>query len=286
MTAHQIVVTGASGQLGRLVVEALLERGVTADRIVATARDTSKIADLADRGVQIRAADYTDRASLDAALAGADRVLLVSSSEVGQRSSQHQNVIDAAVAAGVDLLAYTSIAKADTGGLALAAEHLATEEALAASGLRHVLLRNGWYVENYTDQLASTLEHGTVLGAAGDGVVSAATRGDLAEAAATVLLAEDPARVHELGGAGFTLTDLAATISDVTGQAITYTDLPVEAYEAALAGAGVPAPFAAILADSDAGIARGALQVPVTDLERLLGRPATPLAEAVKAATV
>src|SRR6478672_9706398 len=186
-----LLVTGASGHLGRLVVEALLEHGTPAAQIVAIARTPESISDLADRGVQVRRADYTDPASLDAAFAGGDRLLLVSGSEVGQRIAQHANVIDAAKRSGVSFVAYTSITRADTSDLVLAAEHRATEELLAASGLPHALLRNSWYLENYTGQLSTFLEHGVVLGAAGEGRVSAATRADYADAAAIVLAGED-----------------------------------------------------------------------------------------------
>ncbi|HWJ10493.1 MAG TPA: NmrA family NAD(P)-binding protein, partial [Nocardioides sp.] len=197
---------------------------------------------------------------------------------------QHQNVIDAARAAGVQLLAYTSIANADTSGIILAAEHRATEEAVVAAGLPHSFLRNSWYLENYSGQLATYTEHGTVLGAAGDGQVSAATRGDFAEAAAAVLLLERPAEVYELGGAAFSLKELAATVGELTGTDVTYTDLPAEELTAVLVGAGLPEGYAAVLADADLGLARGELYVERTDLEGLLGRPATSLSDALRAA--
>lgn len=281
-----VLVTGASGHLGRLVVESLLDRGGPAADVVATARDLDAIADLAARGVQTRRADYTDPASLDAALAGVDRVLLVSSSAVGSRVEQHANVIDAAARAGVDLLVYTSIANADTGGLALAAEHLETERLLRESGVPTALLRNGWYVENYTGNLDPVLATGTVVGSAGDGKVSAAARRDYAEAAAVVLLADDQAgKVYELGGdVPFTLAEYAATLAEATGRKIGYRDLTVEEHQAVLESAGLPAPYAALLVDSDQGIARGALRVESGDLSRLIGRPTTSLADAVRAA--
>lgn len=277
-------VTGATGHLGHLAVTSLLAHGVAADQIVAIGRNTERLAELAELGVTTRVADYSDRASLDAALAGVDRLLLVSGSEVGQRVPQHLNVIAAAEAAGVDLVAYTSIPNADTSDMALAEEHLATEQALAASGLRHTFLRNGWYLENYTEQLPTHLEHGAILGSAGDGRVSAATRADLAEAAALALLAEDPKAVHELGGDAFSLTELAATVSAETGRDVSYVDLPAEEFARTLAGAGVPEAFAQVLADSDLGLARGELFVEGDDLTELLGRPATTLVEAVRSA--
>lgn len=282
-----IVITGATGQLGRLVVEALLESGVPADQIVAAGRELGKVADLAGRGVQVRQIDYQDPASLRHAFAGAGKVLLISGSEVGQRIEQHRNAIEAARDAGVGLIAYTSIANADRTDMQLAAEHHATEEALSASGLPYALLRNGWYLENYTDQLSSYLEHGTVLGSAGDGRVSAATRADYARAAAAVLLRDDQSgKVYELGGdVAFTLSELAEEVSAAAGRPVSYRDLPVNEYAELLVGAGLPAGYAAILADSDQGIARGELLVTSGDLRRLLGRPTTTLREAVRTAT-
>ncbi|MEH0843544.1 SDR family oxidoreductase [Micromonospora sp. CPCC 205711] len=279
-----IVVTGATGQLGRLIVESLLRRGVSAGQIVALGRDVSRLSDLADRGVVVRAADYTDPASLRAAFAGAEKLMFVSGSEAGRRVAQHRNVIAAAREAGVGLVAYTSIAHADTAEMALAAEHRVTEEELRASGLPYVLLRNSWYLENYTGQLPTYLAHG-VAGSAGNGRVSAATRADYAEAAAEVLTTDGHAgRTYELGGEAFTLTELAAEVARQSGREVGYTDLPVEAYTALLVSAGLPEPYAATLADADRGLARGELYVPVQDLEKLIGRRPTSLAEAVHAA--
>ncbi len=279
-----VVVTGATGHLGRLAVEALLERGVPAEQIVATGRRVETLSDLADRGVGVRRADYTDPESLRAAFAGAEKVLLVSGSEVGRRVPQHGNVIAAAKDAGVRLIAYTSIPKADTSTLLLAAEHKATEQILAESGVPHVVLRNGWYTENYTGQLATYLQHG-IVGSAGTGRVSAATRADYAEAAAAVLAGDGHAgKVYELGGEAFTLSELAATVSSVTGQDVTYTDVPVEQYTQILVSAGLPEPVAAVFADGDRGVADGELFVPTDDLVALIGRAPTPLTEAVSAA--
>lgn len=278
------VITGATGQLGRLVVDSLLAKGVPAEQVVALGRDEERLAGLAALGVTTRRVDYADAAGLAAAFDGADRVLLISGSEVGQRLPQHQNVIDAAAAAGVRLLAYTSIANADTSGIILAAEHKATEEAIVAAGLPHTFLRNSWYLENYSGQLATYTEHGTVLGAAGDGQVSAASRADFAEAAAAALLLEQPAEVYELGGAAFSLKELAATVSEVTGTDVTYTDVPAEELTKVLVGAGLPEGYAAVLADADLGLGRGDLYVDRADLEGLLGRPATSLADGLRAA--
>ncbi|MFE5836837.1 SDR family oxidoreductase [Arthrobacter sp. NPDC056493] len=283
-----IVITGATGQLGRLVVEALLESGLPAGRIVAAGRTVHRIADLGKRGVQVRSIDYSQPESLRQAFAGADKVLLVSGSEVGQRVEQHRNAINAAKEAGVGLIGYTSIANADTTAMQLAAEHLATEEILRDSGVPFALLRNGWYLENYTGQLPVQVQHGAVFGSAGDGRVSAAARADYAAAAAAVLLRDDQAgKVYELGGDhAFTLSELAGEVSAASGKPVTYTNLPAEKYTQVLVEAGLPEPYAAILADSDLGIARGDLLVTSGDLSALLGRPTTPLREAVQAAAV
>jgi NAD(P)H dehydrogenase (quinone) len=279
-----IAVTGATGQLGRIVVSSLLDRGVDPAQLVAVVRDPAKATDLAERGVQVRVADYTDPDALRAAFAGVDRLLLVSSSVVGQRDAQHANVIAAAEVAGVGLLAYTSILNAGTTTMQLAAEHQATERRLETSSLPTVLLRNGWYVENYTDQLASTLEHG--LAGSGQGVgFQPVARADYAEAAAAVLVSgEDQAgRAYELAGDQVvTLADIATFISDAAGRPVEYHDLPVAAYAEVLVGAGLPAAIAEILADSSAAIARGELSSDSGDLARLLGRPTTPVADVIR----
>jgi NAD(P)H dehydrogenase (quinone) len=279
-----IVVTGATGHLGRLAVESLLDRGVPAAEIVATGRRVEKLADLADRGVVVRPADYDDPDSLRAAFAGAEKLLLVSGSEVGQRVAQHANVIAAAQDSGVELIAYTSILKADTSSLLLAQEHRATEQALAASGIPYVLLRNSWYLENYTAQLPVYLEHG-IAGAAGSGRVSAATRADYAEAAAAVLTGEGhEGAVYELGGPAFSMDELAEAVSAATGRTVSYTDLPVEQFTAVLVGAGLPEPVAAVFADGDRGLAQGELLTDGSDLEKLIGRAPTALSGALAAA--
>ncbi|WP_427136419.1 SDR family oxidoreductase [Pseudarthrobacter sp. S9] len=282
-----IVITGATGQLGRHVVEALLERNVPAEEIVATGRSIEKLADFAARGVQVKSMDYDDPASVAAALTGARKVLLISSSEVGKnRPAQHRTVIEAAKAEGVDLLAYTSNANADANKTLLGKDHKATEAILAEAGVPFTLLRNGYYFENWTDQIEGTLVQGALVGSAGDGRVNAATRADYAEAAATVLLADDQAgKVYELGGdVAFTVTDLAAEISAAAGKTIVYRDLPAPEYVAMLVGVGVPEAFAEILADSDLGLARGDLLVAGEDLRTLIGRPTTTLTEAVRSA--
>ncbi|MFD7023816.1 SDR family oxidoreductase [Promicromonospora sukumoe] len=280
-------VTGATGHLGRLVVQELLSRGVPAADVVAIARTPEKAADLAELGAQVREGDYDRPETLATALVGVQRLLLVSGSEPGVRVPQHTAVIDAAKAAGVERIAYTSILNADDTTNPLAGEHQATEQVLRASGLSVTLLRNGWYTENYTARLAEFVERGEIVGATGDGKVSAAPRADYAGAAAADLLADDaaaPVVVHELGGSAFTFTELAATISDVTGAPVAYRDLSVEAFAADLQQAGLDAGTAGFVAGIDASIAAGDLQTDSDDLDRLLGRPATPLADVVRAA--
>jgi NAD(P)H dehydrogenase (quinone) len=280
------VITGATGHLGRLVVQELLSRGVPAGDITATGRDITKVKDLADRGVRVLAIDYDDPASLDAAFRGADRILLVSASEPGRRARQHENAIDAAVRAGAGLLAYTSIANAGTTSMRLAAEHQATEAALRASGLTYALLRNSWYVENYTAQVPAILQRGSLAGSAGDGRVSAATRADYAAAAAAVLTGDGHAgRAYELGGdEAFTLAELAAEIGAQAGEPVGYLDLPEDEYARLLTSAGLPEAAAVTLADADRGLARGDLFVDSGHLRQLIGRPTTTLREAVAAA--
>ncbi|MFG1782984.1 SDR family oxidoreductase [Rhodococcus oryzae] len=279
-----IAITGATGHLGRLVVESLLARGADAGDLVAVVRDPGKAADLAAKGVQVRAADYTDLAALESALAGVDKLLLISSSEVGQRLAQHTNVIEAAKTAGVAFVAYTSVLDAANSALTLAQEHKATEEVLAASDIEHALLRNGWYWENYTTDLAGTIERGVLAGAAGDGRVAAAARADYAEAAAAVLLADGQAgKVYELGGdERLTLAELAAAISAAAGKTVVYQDLSEDQFGAALESAGLPAVYAGMLANSDAGIKAGALDTTSGDLQTLIGRSSTPVAEVLR----
>lgn len=278
-----IAVTGATGQLGRLVVEALISRGAAPGEIIAAVRDTTRAAGLAARGVQVREADYDRPETLASAFAGVDRLLLVSGNEVGKRVPQHTAVVEAARAAGVRFLAYTSILRADTSTIGLAPEHLATEQVIAGSGLPYALLRNGWYTENYTGQLGTALSTGAFLGSAGDGRIAAATRADYAEAAAAVLLSGEPG-VYELGGEAFTMAGLAAEVTRQSGTPVEYRNLPVAEYRAALVGAGLPEGYAGLLADTDLKIADGELDTDSDDLSRLIGRPATPLADAVATA--
>lgn len=278
-----IVVTGASGQLGRLTIASLLERGVAAGEITATARDVERVKDLGEKGVVVRAADYADPASLHAAFRGAERVLLVSGHPGSDRVAEHRNVLEAARDAGVGLLAYTSIVNADTSGMIVAEDHAATETLIADSGVPFVFLRNSWYHENYTARIPAFLQHGSVIGGAGDGRVSGAARVDYAQAAAEVLTGQGHAhQVYELGGdPAYTLAELAAEISGQSGADVRYVDVPEAAHTRALTDGGLPLPLAQLLADADQGIRRGGLYTDSGDLVRLIGRSTIPLADAV-----
>jgi NAD(P)H dehydrogenase (quinone) len=278
-------VTGASGQLGQLVVDGLLDAGVPAVDIVAVVRTPTKVADLAARGVQVRAGDYDQPDSLPAALAGVDVLMFVSGSQAGVRVPQHAAVVKAAQQAGVGRIVYTSILRADTSQIALAAEHKATEEMLIGSGIPYTFLRNSWYIENYTAQLPAFLARGEIVGAADDGRVSAATRADYAAAAVTVLTTPGHENaVYELGGPAFTLAELARTISDVTGVDVVYRNVTVPELVAVLESAGLPSATATFVAALDEATARGDLETSDAELVALIGRPATPLAEAIQAA--
>ena len=280
-----IVITGATGQLGRLVIQSLLGK-VPAAQIVAAVRQPARAADLAALGVQVRQADYTQPATLDAAFKGATKVLLISSSEIGQRDAQHRNVVDAAKRAGVSLLAYTSLLHADTSPLGLSADHKATEAYIKAAGLPYVFLRNGWYNENYLASIQPALQHGAFIGSAGEGRIASAARADYAEAAATVLTQDGQAgKTYELAGdAAYTLSEFAAELSRQSGKTVPYVNLPQAKYRQALLGADLPEPLADLLADSDVGASKGGLYDGGKQLSRLIGRPTTPLATSMKQA--
>ncbi|WP_127131487.1 SDR family oxidoreductase [Georgenia sp. SYP-B2076] len=285
MTTYAI--TGATGLFAPLVIDQLLERGVAPGDVVAVARTPERAADLAGRGIQVREGDYDKPETLDAALAGVDTLLLVSGSEVGRRVPQHTNVIEAAKRVGVSRILYTSVLRADTTALVLAPEHKATEEAILSSGLTSTLLRNGWYTENYTDQLATYLAQGVVVHAAGEGRIAAATRADFAEAAAVALL-EDGAEsaVYELAGPAFTYDDLASALTEVTGTSVVASAVFATELTEILTGAGLDAGLVGFLVTVDGDIARGDLDGDSAELERLLGRPVTSLTDAVRAALV
>ncbi|KPN91360.1 SDR family oxidoreductase [Pseudomonas nunensis] len=280
-----IAVTGATGQLGRLVIDSLLKT-VNPHEIVALVRDPLKAQDLGAKGVNVRQADYNQPETLLGALVGVQRLLLISSSEVGQRTAQHRAVIEAAKSSGVQLLAYTSMLHADKSTLGLAVEHRDTERALVESGLNYVLLRNGWYSENYTASVSPAVEHGAILGCAQEGRISSAARKDYADAAAVVLTSEGQAgKVYELAGdESYSLSELATEVAKQSGKTVVYNDLPQEQYKAVLIGLGLPAEFAGLLADSDAAAAKGDLFDDSRQLSELLGRPTTLIAQSVSAA--
>ncbi|WP_432102966.1 SDR family oxidoreductase [Streptomyces sp. bgisy091] len=279
-----IVVTGATGALGRLVVERLLAT-VDAGSVVAVVRDKEKAADLAARGVELRIADYDRPESLAGAFRAGDRVLLISANEVGRRVPQHTALIEAAKAAGVAQLAYTGVLGGPDADFELAAEHKVTERLILDSGLPYTFLRNGWYTENYLN-LAPVLEHGAVVANAGDGRIASASRADYADAAAAVLTGEGHlGATYELSGdTAWSLAEFADMVSEATGREIAYRNVPAAAHQEILVGAGLPEPFAAILVDVDEAIARGLLAGTSGDLARLIGRPTTPLADSVAAA--
>jgi NAD(P)H dehydrogenase (quinone) len=280
-----IVVTGASGKLGHHVIQGLLKK-LKPSEIVSAVRNPSKAADLKALGVQVREADYEKPETLHSVLAGAQKVLLISSNDLGKRAIQHQAVINAAKSAGVSLLAYTSVLRANSSGLGLAKEHLDTERAILASGLPYVFLRNGWYLENHTENLASALQHGVIMGAAGKGRFASASREDYALAAVAVLTsARQENKTYELAGdSSFTLADLAEEVSKRSGKKVVYKDMPAADYEKALVGFGLPAPLAHLLADSDTGASKGDLDSNSHDLSKLIGRATTSLAQAVQKA--
>lgn len=279
-----IAITGATGQLGHLVIEQLLKT-VQASQIVAIVRNPAKAQALSQQGIVVRQADYTDEAAFTTALSGVDKLLLISSSEVGQRATQHQNVINAAKTAGVKFIAYTSLLHADNSPLGLHVEHVATEKALAASGIPYALLRNGWYTENYLASAPPALEHGVFIGAAGEGKIASATRADYAAAAAKVIAEEGHAgKVYELAGDhGWTLSELAAELSKQSGKPVTYQNLSEADFAAALKSVGLPAGLADMLADSDVGASKGGLFDDSHTLSKLIGRATTPLAQSIKA---
>ncbi|MDX6021720.1 SDR family oxidoreductase [Scandinavium sp. V105_16] len=278
-----IAITGATGQLGHLVIDNLLKT-VPANQLVAIVRNPAKAQALSSQGIVVRQGDYSDEASLKSALQGVDKLLLISGSEVGQRATQHRNVINAAKAAGVKFIAYTSLLHADKSPLGLHHEHVDTENMLAASGIPFTLLRNGWYTENYLASAPPAIEHGVFIGAAGDGKIASATRADYAAAAARVISEEGHAgKVYELAGDNaWTLSELAAELSKQSGKNVRYQNLSEADFAAALKGVGLPAGLADMLADSDVGASKGGLFDDSRTLSTLIQRPTTPLSESVK----
>ncbi|HDQ0421245.1 NAD(P)H:quinone oxidoreductase [Escherichia coli] len=277
-----IAITGATGQLGHYVIESLMKT-VPASQIVAIVRNPAKAQALTAQGITVRQADYGDEAALTSALQGVEKLLLISSSEVGQRAPQHRNVINAAKAAGVKFIAYTSLLHADKSPLGLADEHIETEKMLADSGIVYTLLRNSWYSENYLASAPAALKHGVFIGAAGDGKIASATRADYAAAAARVISeAGHEGKVYELAGdSAWTLTQLAAELTKQSGKQVTYQNLSEADFAAALKSVGLPDGLADMLADSDVGASKGGLFDNSKTLSKLIGRPTTTLAESV-----
>lgn len=277
-----IAITGASGQLGRLVIDTLLKH-TDAKNLIAIVRNPEKVTDLKEAGIEIRQADYTDTAIWPEVLNGVKKLLLISSSEVGQRAVQHANVIEGAKKANLELLAYTSLLHADSSPLPLREEHLETETMLKNSGIPHVLLRNGWYTENYAASVPSALEHGSFFGAAGKGRISSAARADYAEAAAKVLLAESQqGKVYELAGdTDYSLAEFTDKIAELSQKEIKYVNMSQQEYHKLLVDVGLPEPVAALLAESDYGASQNGLFDNKRQLSSLIGRPTTPPAETI-----
>ncbi|ROO90232.1 NAD(P)H dehydrogenase (quinone) [Actinocorallia herbida] len=277
-------VTGATGHLGQLVVRALLGRGVPPADVVAIARTPAKAAELEALGVTVREGDYGRPETLASALAGVDRLLLVSGNELGTRVQGHRNVIAAAKDAGVSRIAYTSVLRAGSTELSLAPDHLATEDAIRDSGLPYVLLRNSFYTEVYLAKIPAALKTGEIVDATANRPASTATRADYAEAAAAALTGDPQNVIYELGGAPFTLSEFARALSDASGTEVAHRNVTPAELTEVLKGAGLDGATAAFVASLDDGQARGELYTDSTDLADLLGRAPTPFAEALRAA--
>jgi NAD(P)H dehydrogenase (quinone) len=282
-TESSILVTGSTGKLGRHVIDHLLTAGINPGEIVGLARDSEKARDLADRGIDIQIGDYTKPDTLSEAVEGVDELLLISSSEVGERVEHHRNVIDAAKEHDVGFIAYTSLLNADSSLLGIADEHVATEETIRDSGIPYTFLCNGWYTENYTEQIDQALKQGAFVGCAGDGRISVATRSDYAEAAVTVLTEDGhDGEVYELGGDdAITMAELAEEVTQQSDTEVVYQDLSEDEHMDALTEQGVPESQASTLVEMDRAIAEGELYTESDDLRQLIGHPTTPLAEAV-----
>lgn len=280
----KIAITGATGQLGQLVVDSLLKHQ-DASNLVLLVRDVTKAKHYQDKGAVVKAFDYDQPEQLSESLNGVDRLLLISGSEVGRRVVQHQHVIDAAKKAGVQHVIYTSVLHADQSTLGLAQEHRETEALIQKSGLTYTILRNGWYTENYTQSVPQVIEHGALYGAANNGKISSATRLDYAEAAANVLSSNGHEnKIYELAGSSsYTLTDLAETLSTITGKEITYENLPADAYSKLLLDIGLPQFVVDVVVDADVQASQGALYSESKDLEVLLERKTTSLNDVLSA---
>ena len=279
----KIAITGATGQLGHHVIQALLTK-TDAQNIVALVRDLNKAQHLKAQGVELRHFDYDQTGTLAPALEGIDKLLLISANEIGRRTPQHQAVIQAAQQSNVPYIAYTSLLNADASTLGLSQEHRETEALIKNSGLTYTFLRNNWYTENYLAGLSHAIESGTLYGAANDGKISSASRIDYAEAAATVLVSDvHENKIYELAGStAFTLQDLANAISEVSGQAVQYKNLTSEQYHQALVQAGLPTGLVDVIVDADVKTQTGAMFSDSKDLEKLIGRKTTSIQEEIK----
>lgn len=275
-----IAITGATGALGQLALIALKARAPQAD-VVALVRDPAKIT-----GTPARVFDYTKAETLAPALKGIDTLVLISSNDFNDRAGQHRAVITAAKTAGVKRIIYTSILKGDASPMILAQDHIATEAALKASGIPAIILRNGWYTENYTGSLKASVEHGALIGSSAEGRIASAARADYAEAIAVTAVDNSHAsKTYELAGdIPHTMAEFAAEVSNQVGKAIPFNNLPKDTYAGILQSFGLPEAFASILADSDDTAARGSLLDESHTLSKLIGRPTTPIATTIKAA--
>ena len=281
----KIAITGATGQLGNLVIEQLLQL-TAAQNIVALVRKIDKAEHFKVQSIEPREFDYDRPETLVPALSGIDKLLLISANEIGRRTPQHQAVIDAAKVAGVPYLAYTSLLRADTSPLGLAQEHRETEKLIQDSGITYTFLRNNWYSENYLAGVAHTIEIGTLFGAAQDGRISSASRIDYAEAAAKVLTSTGHEnKTYELAGSeSFSLSDLATFIGQAVNKDIIYQNLSAEEYTQGLTQAGLPAGLVDVIVDADIQTIQGAMYSDSKDLEQLIGHKTTSIQDAIKAA--
>ena len=281
-----IAVTGATGELGRIVCRLLSERRPEVS-VVALVRDPAKADLLAGLGIELRTFDYDRPETLQPALVGVDKLLLISGNAVGERERQHRAVIEAAKAANIGLIAYTSVLRASETTLPIAAEHKATEAILRSAGVPYVLLRHGWYLENYAFRIKVAVGSGVLADCAGDGRISAAARRDYAEAAVAILTSPENqvGKIYELAGStSITFADMAAEAERQSGKPVAAVELPKPEFEAAMVAIGLPAFVAGLIAKSDYGARDGGLFDGSGTLERVIGREPTPLREMIAAA--
>ncbi len=276
--SQTLLVTGASGQLGRSVVEHLLTTfQVAPERIIATTRHPEKLEELSQRGVQVRQADFDDPASLPVAFKGADRLLIVSTDSLdrpGHRSVQHAAAVQAAKSAGVAHLYYTSMPQPDDSAITFAHEHLDSEKALKDSGLEWTILRNGWYQENLFMSLPHAIASGQWFTSAGDGELAHVSREDCARAAAAALVSDDTAgKTYTLTGPTLLSTaDIAALAREVFDQPIQVVQLNDEQLQGGMVQAGVPEALAPVFVSFDTNTREGKIEIRTDDVEKLTGQ--------------